>query len=407
MIIGLFTDIEKSLLSNLKNTKKSLKIAVAWFTNPRLFAIVETLLNEGKIIELILADDSINFTNKNINFQYLIDNGLEIRISRFPNLMHHKFCIIDERLLISGSYNWTNNAELNNHENVIISNDLNLVSQFVLEFHELTAKTEKVAIIAETIFNTYISNIEKYEELNLLAKVKKSPFADDHILKEYLPAIEINMIEKELLALANLHYLQGKHQKAIDTCLELLVKYPNWADVYELIAAAKWRQGKYKEQIENAQKAIEINNLSYEAYNILGIGYAHIKNAQKSIENYQICIDANFENYVYYRNRAESYLDLEEDISITKNLREQFKKKANIDLLKIIELTNQLEITDKTYKLYYSRGVANFLLDKLIPAKVDLEKAIKIYESTDKFERDINELRDIKKTLKDIEYLRS
>lgn len=349
-----------------------------------------------------MADDSINFTNKYTNFQDLIDKGVEIRISRFPNLMHHKFCIIDERLLITDSYNWTNNAELNNHENVIISNDLSLVLQFNAEFIELKKKTEKLVSISTTTFNSYISNIEKQEELSF---VTENSIFDNNSEKKN-EELEIDEETKEKFSFANLQYLQGKHQKAIDICLDILTTYPNLADVYELIATSKWRQKKYKEQIENAKKAIEIDNLFYEAYNNLGIGYSHIGNAQKSIENYQICINAEPDSYVYYRNRAVSYLDLETDSSIPKNLREQFARKANLDLLKVIELTNRLETADNSYKLYYSRGFANFHLNKLIPAKNDLEKALKLYESADKMEKDSNELKEIKQTIKDIAYSR-
>ncbi|MFY7910946.1 MAG: phospholipase D-like domain-containing protein [Emticicia sp.] len=407
MTTALFSNIEKSLLSNIKNTKNNLTIAVAWFTNPKLFDAIKVLLNDGKKIEIILADDSINFTNKTMNFQDLIDKGVEIRISRFPHLMHHKFCIIDNRLLISGSYNWTNNAEFNNHENVIISNELNLVSQFDTEFLELKKKTEKLVSISATTFNSYISNIETQEELNLVTKVDDSSL-NRHYKEEIKENQEYEIDEetKELFESANLQYLQGKHQKAIDICQNILTNYPNLADAYELIAASKWRQGKYKEQIENAQKAVDLDNLFYEAYNNLGIGYAHIRNSQKSIENYQICINAEPDNYTYYRNRALSYIDLETDSAVPKSLREQFAKKANLDLLKTIELTNHFETIDNNYKLYYSRGVANFYLKKFIPAKNDLEKALNLYESSDKNKKDSNELKEIKQIIKDIIYMR-
>ena len=106
MTTAKFSDIEKALITNIKKTENNLKIAVAWFTNPHLFVILVSLCKSGKSIELILADDIINFSNQLINFQELIDLGIEMRISKFPKLMHNKFCIIDDRLLISGSCNY-------------------------------------------------------------------------------------------------------------------------------------------------------------------------------------------------------------------------------------------------------------------------------------------------------------
>ena len=155
MTTALFKDIETSIKSNLVKTSKSLKIAVAWFTNPAIFDVIMKLENLGIKIEIILSDDRTNFKNENLDFQKLIDNGTEIRISKFPNLMHHKFCIIDDRLLISGSYNWTLRAEFNNYENIIISNELNLISQFKFEFENLKRITDKLINITKTKFSNY------------------------------------------------------------------------------------------------------------------------------------------------------------------------------------------------------------------------------------------------------------
>lgn len=410
MTTAFFSDIERTLLSNVQKTTNNIKIAVAWFTNSKLFESLLPLLNSEISIEIILADDAINFSNKNIDFQYLIDKGIEIRISRFPNLMHHKFCIIDDRLLISGSYNWTRSAEINNHENVIISNDISLVKLFANQFVELKKNSERLVSIQTTLFNSYISKIETQEEQKLITDINVSN--DDENNKENNKGetnkepIEISEEIENMLDKATLFYLQGKHQNAIDICLKIIEISPAIPEVYEIISSSKWRQNKYKEQIENAQKAIELDNRSYPAYNILGIGYSHIRNSQKSIENYQICIDAEPDGYVYYRNRAASYSDLGTDLSIRKNLRDQFLKKANLDFYKIIELTNRLESTDNSYQLYFSRAVAYLNLEKIYPAKVDFLKAKELYESADKSSQDTHEYKEIKQALKDIERMR-
>jgi phosphatidylserine/phosphatidylglycerophosphate/cardiolipin synthase-like enzyme len=41
--------------------------------------------------------------------------------------MHHKFAIVDARLLINGSFNWTRQAVLYNQENCVITDNLQLV----------------------------------------------------------------------------------------------------------------------------------------------------------------------------------------------------------------------------------------------------------------------------------------
>lgn len=52
-------------------------------------------------------------------------------------LMHHKFVIIDGKILITGSTNWTMSAFFGNYDNILVTDQLSLVMQFELEFEKL------------------------------------------------------------------------------------------------------------------------------------------------------------------------------------------------------------------------------------------------------------------------------
>src|SRR5690554_1311920 len=99
-----YTEIEQKIIVNLRKAKKNVKIAVAWFTNPSIFEVIMGLVKRDVPVELILCDDRINFKNPKMDFQQLIDLGGVIRISKYPRMMHNKFCIIDSRVLVNGSY---------------------------------------------------------------------------------------------------------------------------------------------------------------------------------------------------------------------------------------------------------------------------------------------------------------
>ena len=51
--------------------------------------------------------------------------------------MHHKFAIVDKKLLITGSLNWTLQGIYGNSENVIVTNHDDIVYPFVTEFEKL------------------------------------------------------------------------------------------------------------------------------------------------------------------------------------------------------------------------------------------------------------------------------
>ena len=51
--------------------------------------------------------------------------------------MHHKVIIIDSKIVILGSYNFTRSAEDKNDENTIIVHDPTFAGQFLIEFERL------------------------------------------------------------------------------------------------------------------------------------------------------------------------------------------------------------------------------------------------------------------------------
>ena len=52
-------------------------------------------------------------------------------------LFHHKFCVIDKKLLITGSYNWRSHGAQTNWENLVVTSNAALVPPFTAEFNKL------------------------------------------------------------------------------------------------------------------------------------------------------------------------------------------------------------------------------------------------------------------------------
>lgn len=129
-----FESIEREILSLLRNAKNNVRICVAWI-NPHIFNKTFKYLNsKGVDIELIFNDDAIN--NK---FNISCTPGITATPikPRGNAIMHNKFCIIDDRILITGSYNWSNNAK-NHYENIIVIEDnFQLVKSYLHEFYDL------------------------------------------------------------------------------------------------------------------------------------------------------------------------------------------------------------------------------------------------------------------------------
>lgn len=114
MIKHVSNKIQNAIQLELFKAKESIKIAVAWFTNELLLQPLILKLQNGVSVEIILNDDEINRGGESsLDFIEFLQAGGVLRWNDSKQLMHDKFCIIDNKIVITGSYNWTNKAEYN------------------------------------------------------------------------------------------------------------------------------------------------------------------------------------------------------------------------------------------------------------------------------------------------------
>ncbi len=79
-------------------------------------------------------------SNQGTEFDKFVRIGLDVRKSGIDGLMHHKVIIIDGKIVITGSYNFTLSAETDNDENIVIIFDPNLAAQYLQEFNKVMAE---------------------------------------------------------------------------------------------------------------------------------------------------------------------------------------------------------------------------------------------------------------------------
>ncbi|MDI5899069.1 phospholipase D-like domain-containing protein [Flavobacterium yafengii] len=185
-----FDKIHKHIENNLKTSKTSIRIAVAWFTDTRLFNILCEKANEGIQVELLMANHEINH-DSNIKYRDLINKGGQIfwigKEGAYAPLMHNKFCIIDNTILIFGSYNWTQKAKSNHESITVIEEDYNLILDFNQEFDKIKDKYYnpnaeinwiKIVIRLETLLN--VIKLEDLEDINYQIDKTKSLIPKNH-----------------------------------------------------------------------------------------------------------------------------------------------------------------------------------------------------------------------------------
>lgn len=141
-----FKNIRSEIIPLLRDAKKSVNIAMAWFTSNELFEELLRCRNRGITVELVLLDNPTNFMEFAPDFNRFIQAGGIFRLAHPENgFMHHKFCIIDNTMVLTGSYNWTYYAENRNIENMVVSTNATVVYEFEKEFSRLSSLTSRAA----------------------------------------------------------------------------------------------------------------------------------------------------------------------------------------------------------------------------------------------------------------------
>lgn len=130
-----FQDIQNRILAALSGAKISVRVLMAWFTNETLFDKLVEKYKEGVDVQVAIYDDGVN-RKHGVDITQLPHKL--IKRGQRGGLMHDKFCVIDNQVVVTGSYNWTDNAEFKNDENITIQLDPDQATKYSLEYRRLT-----------------------------------------------------------------------------------------------------------------------------------------------------------------------------------------------------------------------------------------------------------------------------
>ncbi|MBF8151308.1 hypothetical protein ITJ86_15480 [Winogradskyella sp. F6397] len=119
-----FKDIQAKIIHLLDDAKEYIWLAVAWITDKKILSILEDKIKCDVDVKIIVMDDEFN-RDYFLNIEFLIPNE-----NIFFRESHHKYCIIDDEVLITGSYNWTNKAiQRVDGENVLVTYSKNNITE--------------------------------------------------------------------------------------------------------------------------------------------------------------------------------------------------------------------------------------------------------------------------------------
>lgn len=125
------------IVQEIGRARRTIDIAIYSFTRNEIADALIAARSRGVAIR-ILADSS-QVASPGSEIARLEAAGFQLKRSIGGNggIMHHKYAIFDGRLLLTGSYNWSTNAEQNSDENAVFLRNAALIAAFQSNFDSM------------------------------------------------------------------------------------------------------------------------------------------------------------------------------------------------------------------------------------------------------------------------------
>lgn len=131
-------DIPENLGFYLSQAKKSIEVCVYTISDEKLAKCLIAMHKKG--IKVRIITDNHKMQDAGSQIKAMAREGINVKIDNSKYHMHNKFGIIDDRIIFTGSYNWTYTAQQYNQENLIITTNYTIVHKFIDEFDQLWDK---------------------------------------------------------------------------------------------------------------------------------------------------------------------------------------------------------------------------------------------------------------------------
>jgi phosphatidylserine/phosphatidylglycerophosphate/cardiolipin synthase-like enzyme len=130
------------LVPVLESAQESIYFLAYSFTSNQLGEIVRRKAEAEVEVAGVMDDEQVR-SNQGTEFDPFRQAELDVRVDGIDGLMHHKVFIVDEQIVVLGSYNFSQNAEERNDENLLIIYDPVIAEQFLFEFRRIQEQAQQ------------------------------------------------------------------------------------------------------------------------------------------------------------------------------------------------------------------------------------------------------------------------
>lgn len=129
-------NVLRRLVALVNGAEDSLHFMAFSFTADELADAVLAAAARGVSIRGVM-DENQGLNNTGGDYLRFLQAGLDVRLDGESGSMHNKVLIVDETIVVTGSYNFSNSAERRNDENVLVISSPALASEYLSEFERI------------------------------------------------------------------------------------------------------------------------------------------------------------------------------------------------------------------------------------------------------------------------------
>ena len=134
--------VAEPLLKIINNAQESITFMAYSFTANDLGSVIVDRVKAGISVEGVMDDGQI-ISNIGTEYDSFIQAGIKVYRAANEGLMHHKVIIIDRTIVITGSYNFSKNAENTNDENIVIIHNQDIAEKYLEEYERIISNLKK------------------------------------------------------------------------------------------------------------------------------------------------------------------------------------------------------------------------------------------------------------------------
>jgi phosphatidylserine/phosphatidylglycerophosphate/cardiolipin synthase-like enzyme len=136
--------VADAIMHLIHEASTSIDGALYRFNHPGLAQALEETAQRGVRVRLLVDGNKYkeSRTTQELLTGAIIPFRLAFGRQGRGSKMHHKFVILDQQTVLTGSYNWTHESEEENHENLLILRDPLAVEAYAHEFEALWADAD-------------------------------------------------------------------------------------------------------------------------------------------------------------------------------------------------------------------------------------------------------------------------